>query len=104
MFLRIENNNFGFVVDTIHEILDTDIKITNEDYNSFFELQSQGKQFKIKENPTGTGLFDYLEEYTPEPIEVKLELDAEDHLLDLEYRVSLLELGVRKWLMIYVKK
>ena len=93
-YLRIEEDNFGFVVDTIHEILDTDIKITNEDYNSFFELQSQGKQFKLKKNPTGNSLFDYIEEYIPEPIEVKLELDAEDYLLDLEYRVSLIELGV----------
>lgn len=93
-YFRIENDSFGFVVDGIHEILDTDIEITDEDYNRFFELQSQGKQFKIKENPTGTGLFDYIEEYIPEPIEVKLELDAEDYLLDLEYRVGLIELGV----------
>lgn len=78
------------------EILDTDIKITDEEYNTFFEMQSQGKQFKLKKNPTGNSLFDYIEEYIPEPIEVKLELDAEDHLLDLEYRVSLLEMGVRK--------
>jgi hypothetical protein len=93
-YLRIENNSFGFVADGIHEIKETDIEISIDDYDTFFEMQSQGKQFKLKNNPTGTGLFDYIEEYIPEPIEVKLELDAEDHLLDLEHRVSLLELGV----------
>lgn len=93
-YLRLENNSFGFVKEGIHEINYSDIIISPEDYNSFFELQSQGKQFKLKENITGNTLFDYIEEYIPEPIEVKLELDAEDYLLDLEYRVSLLELGV----------
>lgn len=94
-YLRIDGD-FGFVVDTIHEIKETDIEISIDDYDTFFEMQSQGKQFKLKNNPTGTGLFDYIEEFTPEPIEVKLELDAEDYLLDLEYRVNLIELGVRK--------
>lgn len=94
-YLRVEDNgDFGFVVDGIHEIKETDIKITEDDYNTFFLMQSQGKQFKSKKNPTGNSLFDYIEEYIPEPIEVKLELGAEDYLLDLEYRVSLIELGV----------
>ena len=93
-YFRIENDSFGFVVDGIHEILDTDIEITDEDYNRFFELQSQGKQFKIKENPTGTGLFDYIEEYIPEAIKEPQEPGVDKYMLDIEYRVSLLELGV----------
>ena len=95
-YLRLENNSFGFVKEGIHEINDTDIMISPEDYNSFFELQSQGKQFKIKENPTGTGLFDYLEEYAPQAIKKPQEPGAEEFMLDIECRVSLLELGVRK--------
>ena len=94
-YFRIENDSFGFVVDTIHEIKETDIEISIDDYNTFFEMQSQGKQFKIKENPTGTGLFDYIEEYIPEPIEVIQEPRTEDYLLGLEHRISKLELGVQ---------
>ncbi|MBB6622226.1 hypothetical protein H7E67_02165 [Clostridium gasigenes] len=62
-YLRVENENFGFVVDEVHDIKDTDNAITTEDYNKFFNLQGEGKQFRIKENSTGTGLFDYIEEY-----------------------------------------
>lgn len=93
-YLRIEGNNFGFVLDGIHEILDTDIEITNEDYNRFFELQSQGKQFRLKETPTGTELFDYVEEYIPEVIVEPVEPGIEEIALDHEYRISKLELGV----------
>ena len=93
-FLRIENKVFGFVTEDINSIKESDIPITNEDYNKFFELQSQGKQFKLKEIQTGSGLFDYIEEYTPEVIEEPREPGTEDYLLDLEYRISKLELGV----------
>ena len=47
-YLRIENNNFGFVIEGMKEIKEGDIKITNEDYDKFFELQGQGKQFRLK--------------------------------------------------------
>ena len=88
MFLRIENNNFGFVTKEIHEIIETDILITNEDYDTFFEMQSQGKQFKLKETPTGTGLFDYIEEYAPEVV-IDNTPTQEDRLAALE--LALLE-------------
>ena len=93
-YLRIENDNFGFVVDDIHQIRETDILITNEDYDKFFELQSLGKQFKLKEVPTGLSLFDYIEEYIPEAIKESQEPGVDECMLDLEYRVSLIELGV----------
>ena len=94
-YLRIENNDFGFVLDGIHNILESDIKIAIEDYNKFFELQSIGKQFKLKETPSGDTLFDYLEEYIPEATEVvETEQGIDEYLLDLEYRISKLELGV----------
>lgn len=63
-YIRIENENFGFVVDDIHTILYTDIKISDEDYSRFFDLQYKGKQFRIK-NPNGTTLFEIVEEYIP---------------------------------------
>lgn len=59
MYLVLDGNNFGF--DTKKGIY-----ITDEDYNKFFELQSQGKQFRLKEIPVGDSLFDYVEEYIPE--------------------------------------
>lgn len=65
-YLRIEENNFGFVLEELHEIKETDISITNEDYYMFFDLQAKGKQFRLKEVPTGKELFDYVQEYTPE--------------------------------------
>ena len=84
-YLRIESDNFGFVVSGIHTILTTDIPVSKKDYNKFFELQSLGKQFRIK-NPKGTTLFEILEEYTPviEDIPIIPSLDERVELLELE--------------------
>ena len=60
-YLRIEDNVFGFVADGIYDILSTDIEITNEDYNKFFELQSQGKQFRLKQNNEIDRKIEFLE-------------------------------------------
>lgn len=70
-YLRIYTNqdgikDFGFVTNLHHTILSTDIELLEKDYNTFFKLQEKGKQFKLKEISTGKGLFDYLEEYTPQ--------------------------------------
>lgn len=93
-FLRKENNSFAFIVEGIHDIKESDISITNEDYNEFFELQSQGKQFRAKETPKGDKLFDYIEEYIPEIIQEVQEPGIEEMILDHEYRISKFELGV----------
>ena len=93
-YLRIEDNNFGFLVEGIHEIKETDIPITYEDYTTFFNYQSEGKQFKLKEIPAGSGLFDYVEEYIPEVVEVIQETGIDEFMLDVDYRLSKLELGV----------
>ena len=96
-YLRIQDGDFGFVLDGIHNILESDIKITLEDYNKFFELQSIGMQFKLKETPSGDTLFDYLEEYileVSEETETDQEQGIDEYLLDLEYRISKIELGV----------
>lgn len=93
-YLSIEHNNFGFLVKGIHKIKETDVQITEADYNKFFELQNKGKQFRLKETPTGTDLFDYIEEYVPEVVEVVPEVGLEEIALYHEYRISKLELGV----------
>ena len=55
-YLRIAENTFGFVLEVIHDILETYIKITNDDYNSFFENQSKGKQYRLKSKQSKTNM------------------------------------------------
>ena len=84
-YVRIQEQKFGFIVEGIHDIDETiDHKVTNEDYKTFFELQSEGKQFRVKEAPTGETLFDLIEEYTPEPIEVPVIVSLEERIEALE--------------------
>ena len=89
-YLRIDREKFYFVVEGIHDIKNTDI--------------SQGKQFKLKEIPTGNTLFDYIEEYTSEPglpsPPTKLELlqeevlEQSEYMVEMDYRLLNLELGL----------
>lgn len=59
MYLRLyENGEFSFIVEELKK--DGDILITQEDYDKFHELQSQCKQFKVKDS-TKTNLFEILE-------------------------------------------
>ena len=84
-YVRIQGEKFGFIVEGIHDIEETiDHAITNEDYNTFFDLQSEGKQFRVKEVPTGETLFDLIEEYTPEPIEMPVTITLEERIEALE--------------------
>lgn len=87
-YLRLEGNTFGFIIEDINEIKETDIKITTDDYNRFFELQSKGRQFRIKDNAAGAELFDYIEEYIQD-IVVDTTPSTEDRLKALE--MALLE-------------
>lgn len=69
VYLRIlENNDFGFMVEGVNEnIMDSDIEIEPEDYMAFFENVNIGKHYRlVNPLPGDGGLFDYLEEYTPE--------------------------------------
>lgn len=89
VYLRIlENNEFGFMVEGINQdIRESDIEITTADYNTFFENINIGKHYRLAEQlPEDGGLFDYLEEYTPEeeplpPTEIDL-LKEQIELLD----------------------
>lgn len=108
IYLRIETNEdgklgFGFITPDMQEVLPSDIEISIEDYNKFHELNSKGKQFRLKENPTGNTLFDYIEEYQLECIQcepTKEELLTEEVLflsesiLEMEYRMTNYELGL----------
>ncbi len=108
IYLRLEKNTdgelgFGFIIPDIQEVLENDIEISIDDYNKFHELNSNGKQFRLKANPIGNILFDYIEEYTLEciPCEpAEEELLKEEVLLltesylDMEFRMTNYELGL----------
>lgn len=70
-YLRTENNKIEFLVDDIHEIKNSDMELSNEEYGRFFDLQSEGKQFRLKEMVTysiPSSLFDYVEEFVNDPV------------------------------------
>lgn len=106
-YLRIiskEKGQFTFVAEGYNSILDTDIPINNEEYIRLYNLRGEGRFFRLKETPTGTGLFDYLEEYTREPeppappteVEILKEesLEQSEYLVEMDYRLMNLELGL----------
>lgn len=76
-YLRINEDEFGFAIEGVNNILSTDISILKDDYNLFFEKQREGVQFRLKEEITGSSLFDYIEpferEYKAQP-KTELEL------------------------------
>jgi hypothetical protein len=57
-----EDNKICFKDDDINIILNTDKPISDELYNMFFEQQSMGKSFKLK-NIDGTTFEEIFEEY-----------------------------------------
>lgn len=69
-YLRILENGFTFLLKGFHEekdFLESDIPIKEEEYLRW-NNECSYKRFRIKDNPTGTSLFDYIEEYIPEPL------------------------------------
>ncbi|MDO5434132.1 hypothetical protein [Eubacterium sp.] len=61
-----ENRDVIFYVDGIHEITALDVPIATEAWQQFHEEEAEHPR-RLKENlPESGGLFDYLEEYTPE--------------------------------------
>ena len=59
-----KNNNVCFKDDNINIITNADVLVSNEIYAMFFEKQSIGMQFKIK-NIKGTTFEEIFEEYKP---------------------------------------
>ena len=74
-YLRLlENAEFCFVVPELYTILPTDIAVKEEYYERFYEQQSSGKSFHLKEKEkidTEQGLFGCVEEYDPAPIQTE---------------------------------
>jgi len=60
-----ENNGFGFKDNIANVITNTDVQISDEIYNNFFEMQSQGHQYKIL-NINGDTFEAIFEEVIPE--------------------------------------
>ena len=84
-YVRIQGEKFGFVLEGMHEIFqDIDYPITKEEHEEFFVRQSNGTQFRVVHEPLGTGLFDLIEEYIPEPIHVPVTVTLEERIEALE--------------------
>ena len=83
MYLIIDGENFGFSLKNDDNL--KSVEISQEDYNTFFENQSNGKQYKLKDElpEENGGLFDYLEEYTID--------SSQEPIVPLENRVKALE-------------
>lgn len=81
-YLRIEEGGISFLIEGVHQIGEKDIKINKKDYDMFFKLQKD-KEYRAKNNSSGDGLFDYIEEYLSEVI-VDTTPTTEDRIKALE--------------------
>ena len=81
-------NEICFKDDDINIITDMDEPISDEIYNMFFEQQSMGKQFKIK-NIKGKSFEEIFEEY--ETINDELDEQPLSEAEELKQRVAQLE-------------
>ncbi|KMT21604.1 hypothetical protein [Clostridium cylindrosporum] len=79
----VTDREYYFKDDRINEILPTDISITDETYNTFFQNQCIGKIYKIKKQ-LGSTFNDIFEE-------VKAEIPRVDGINTIEERVIALE-------------
>ena len=81
-------NEICFKDDNVNIITDSDVLISDEIYNTFFEQQSLGKQFKIK-NIDGDTFEEIFEEYQQEINDLEEQQLTETE--ELKQRVSQLE-------------
>lgn len=108
MYIRINKEKTQFVVPEIHQILDTDILISDEEYNNFITLQEAGAKFRKKNVvDVNLGLFGIIEEFIPEinptiPTDTELKIKALENenleqtemLIDNDFRLTNIELGL----------
>jgi len=99
-YLRISDDGFGFLDDRVHLILESDIQITPEEYEKFFEMQSAGESFRLREKmDSSSSLFDFIETFEPKQDEkeltigdLKSELNMlQEKLLELEQKIKTYE-------------
>ena len=89
MYYIFQNgDDFGFKCDEIHEIAETDIPISDDVYQQFFDLQCDGKSLRIKD-VNGTTFDEIFEEYTPEIVETTEEkiIRLKNRLLETDHMV-----------------
>jgi hypothetical protein len=88
MYLSVnQDGTFSFKSPEINQILDTDIHISDDIYDQFFQKQAQGKQFKIG-NAQGTTFDEIFIEFTPDPVPHPPSID--DRLSAAESAISTL--------------
>ena len=85
-----ETNDICFKDGDINIITNADMPISDEIYNMFFEQQSIGRQFKIK-NIEGTTFDDIFEEIQYEIIEDNLNEQLLSETDELKQRIAKLE-------------
>lgn len=61
MYLSGDGVSFSFKHDRINKINENDVLIEDEIYNKFFKMQSEGKQFRVK-NKNGITFEEIFEE------------------------------------------
>lgn len=93
-YIYSDGVDFGFKDDQVHDILESDVQISDEDYNTFFEMQASGKQFRLKDIHASS-LSEMIEEFTPGSIfmpktDAQLIAELEQLVADL----AALQLGV----------
>ena len=81
-------DDFGFKCDEIHKITESDVVIGDEIYNQFFDQQSVGKQFTVK-NIKGKTFEEIFEEH--QPINYTLDEQPLSETEELKQRVAQLE-------------
>lgn len=91
MFIVNPMENGEFFLSDTKEGFEVSKELTEEVYNELEANRNQGKVYKLK-NINGTTFEEMFEEYIPE-IETE-ELGIEDYMLDIEFRISKLELRV----------
>lgn len=92
-YLFLSEEGFGFKSNDINEISDTDIPISEEVYQKFFEMQSQGKQFRVL-NPNGTTFPEMFEEIAPIIDVAPIMPTDRERIEELENLMNLQLLGV----------
>lgn len=91
MFIVNPMENGEFFLSDTNEGFEVSKELTEEVYSELESNRKLGKVYRLK-NINGTTFGEIFEEYIPE-IE-KEELGIEDYILDMEFRISKLELGV----------
>lgn len=93
MFIVNPMTNGEFFLSKTNEGFEVSKEITEEVYNKLEANRKLGKMYKIK-TFEGKTFEEIFLEYVPDVIEQENKLSVEDYLLDHEYRISKMELGV----------